>query len=798
MTKRISTSILSVLLSVSVTAVSFAQTYQKTERGVKVRVNKVNIDVQFYTSNIVRILKSPVGTNFHKTSFAVIKKPEHVDFSVKRNNNTLDIVGKSLKVSLDLKDGKVSFYSSSGKELLTEKAGGTQFSPCKDPLEHAFDVRQSFQLTNDEAIYGLGQHQRGTMDQRNQTLFLEQRNRQIDIPYFYSTRGYGLFWDNTSTTIFKDTTGVTYFDSTVGKCVDYYVLREESAIQGLARWEGLTGKAPMFPKWAFGYWQSRERYKTQDQLLGVVEKYRSLKVPLDVIVQDWRYWGGVHKHWNSTKFISSRYPQPKEMVSQVHKMNAHIVISVWPSFGEDTQIYKEMNEHGYLYKEMNTWPPTSDDRVYDVFNPGARSLYWSFLNRDLFSIGIDGWWLDSTEPDQLGPAKRYNDITTHLGLFGKVRNAFPIEHVGGVFKHQRAETSKKRVVILARSAYAGQQRYGSAVWSGDTQSDWKSLHAQITNGLNMAISGIPYWTMDIGGFFSNGYPKGSKDPAFQELYVRWLELGAFCPIMRSHGTSTPREIYQFGHKGYWAYDAIDNFINLRYRLLPYIYSNAWRVTSQAYAIMRPLIMDFPNDEKVRDINNEYMFGPSFLVRPVTRPLYTQRIGKDSSTTDFSRVKTVTTYLPKGTEWYNFWTGKKITGGEEVTAKAPINRIPLYVKAGAVLPMGPFEQYSTQKPDAPIEIRVYPGKDGHFPLYEDENNNYDYQHGSYSLIPITWNDATRSLTIDKRKGGFNGMVKNRVFKIVIVNEQNGSGIAETPASETKTVKYSGKAVSIHFK
>ncbi len=785
------------ILILSLSVGCSAQSYQKTEHGVKATVNNVNIEIQFITNNIIRIVKFPAGTKFDKTSFAVIKKPEEVNFTVTKSGNALHIAGDSLTVDLSLRDGRVTFSDLNGKLLLGEAKQGTRFSPCKDTLEHALEVKQSFQLTPDEAIYGLGQHQRGTMNQRNQTLLLKQRNRQIDIPYFYSTRGYGLFWDNTSTTIFKDTAGVTFFDSTVGDGVDYYFLKSDDADQGLARWEELTGKAPMFPRWAFGYWQSRERYKTQKQLLGVVKKYRSLHVPLDVIVQDWQYWGVDAKQWNSTKFVRSRYPDPEEMVKRVHDMNAHIVISVWPSFGEHTRIYKVMKDHGFLYDSMNTWPPTTDDRVYDVFNPEARNIYWDFLNRNLFSIGIDGWWLDSTEPDQLKPTKHNNDIKTYKGLFGKVRNAFPIEHVGGVFRHQRKETSKKRVVILARSAYAGQQRYGSAVWSGDTQSDWKSLHAQITNGLNMAISGIPYWTMDIGGFFANGYPKGVADPAFQELYVRWLEFGTFCPIMRSHGTSTPREIYKFGKKGYWAYDAIDRFINLRYRLLPYIYSDAWLVTSQSRAMMRALVMDFPDDKKVWNINNEYMFGPSILVRPVTQPLYTRRITKDSSITSFSTVKTVNVYLPKGSDWYNFWTGEKMTGGREVTAKAPINRIPLYVRAGSVVPMGPFEQYSTQKPDAPIEIRIYPGKNGHFTLYEDENDNYDYQHGAYSLISFKWDNSGRTLSIGKREGGFNGMLKDRVFKIVLVNKKTGAGIGETTALGAKTVSYAGRAESIHF-
>jgi len=513
-----------------------------------------------------------------------------------------------------------------------------------------------------------------------------------------------------------------------------------------------------------------------------------------VIVQDWQYWGN-NKHWNSTKF-DKNYPDPKQMVDSVHQLHAHIVISVWPSFGKKTKIYRKLNRHGFLY-DLKTWPPHTADRVYDVFNPKARDIYWKFMNRNLFSRGIDGWWLDSTEPDQLNPNKD-GDVKTYQGLFATVRNAFPIETVGGVYRHQREETSRKRVVILARAAFAGQQRYSSLVWSGDTQSSWKALKAQITNGLNMAFSGIPYWTNDIGGFFSHGnYPHGNDDPAFQELYVRWLEFGTFCPIMRSHGSGTPREIYRFGKKGYWAYDAIDRFINLRYRLMPYIYSEAWRVTSKSRAFMRALVMDFPSDKKVRDINNEFMFGPSFLVAPVTRPMYTHRINKDSSRTNFKKVKKRNVYLPKGSDWYNFWTGKKITGGRTIASKAPINIIPLYVKAGSIVPMGPFEQFATQKQGQPVEIRVYSGADGHFTLYDDQGNNYNYKNGAYSLISFKWDNSQRTMTISKRQGSFPGMAKNRKFKIVIVNKNKGTGVKETSPTNEKIIGYNGTKKVIHF-
>lgn len=770
---------------------SMAQQYQKIFNGVKVQADSMTLAIQFYDKGIVRVTKTPHRDDFKQKSFAVVMKPEKVDFSVEKGVNGLIINDKKIRLKIDSKTGQLQFLNAYGKVLLSEN--GTRFSPCKDTLAHAFAVKQYFKLIPGEAIYGLGQHQSGVINKRGRTILLEQQNMQIAIPYFYSTKGYGLYWDNTSATTFKDDTGAasygTYFESAVGEGVNYYFLESGSMVKGLAAWRSLTGQAPMFPKWAYGYWQSREHYASQGQLLDVVQKYRKLKIPLDVIVQDWQYWSKDNKDWNAMDFGNPEYPRPRDMIDSVHLLHGHIAISVWPDVGVNTAIYKEMESKGFLYDSMISYPPTPNIKVYDAFNPEARDIYWQYMNRGLFSLGIDCWWLDATEPEQKYPDKN-NDIKTYAGLFGVVRNAYPLETVGGVYNHQRMEASKKRVVILTRSAFAGQQRDGSINWSGDIQSSWESLRVQIANGLSMSVCGIPYWNSDIGGFFSQPhYPKGVSDPAFRELYVRWLEFGAFCPIMRSHGTNTPREIYQFGKKGDWAYDAIAKFIKLRYRLLPYIYSLAWQVTSDAATFMQPLIMDFPEDTHTVNISHEYLFGHAFLVSPVTQSFYTSKANEETRT-DFAKVQTWPVYLPKGCDWYNFWTDEKISGGKEVQCKAPIDEIPLFVKAGSIIPLGPVMQYATQIPDSVLEIRIYPGADGNFILYEDENNNYDYENGVYSTIRFEWNDKSKILTIDSRKGDFPGMLRSRIFKVVLIKK----GISN---ATNKLVYYEGKKLSVRF-
>jgi alpha-D-xyloside xylohydrolase len=546
--------------------------------------------------------------------------------------------------------------------------------------------------------------------------------------------------------------------------------------------------------------QSKERYKSQDELVGVVKKYRDLNVPLDGIIQDWQYWGNNYL-WNAMDFLNDEFSNPKKMVDDIHGQNAHLTISIWNSFGPKTKQYRELDSLGALMNfstwpqsGSTLWPPRRDYpsgvRVYDPFNPAARNIYWKYLSK-MHTLGIDGWWMDSSEPDHLDFKPSDLDNKTYLGSFRKVRNAFPLMTVGGVYTHQREVDSSKRVFILTRSAFAGQQRYGANTWSGDVTASWAALRNQISAGLNFSLTGIPYWNSDIGGFFLNNFRRKLEDPEYRELYIRWLEFGTFCPMMRSHGADAPREIYQFGKKGDKAYDAIEKFVNLRYSLLPYIYSTSWDVTSNHSSMMRALVMDFANDKNALDINDQFMFGKSIMVSPVTKAMYVKPFanGKDTfMAEDFSTVKTKETYLPNGAIWYDFWTGEKFTGDKKIVKETPIDLIPLYVKAGSILPVGPSVQYATQKKWDTLEIRIYPGADGKFVLYEDENDNYNYEKGKYTLIPFTWNEKMQTLTVGDLQGAYPGSLTKRVFNIVFVGEGNGSGVEN--ANTKKAIIYTG--------
>lgn len=771
----------------------FSQNYQRTNLGIKSKAEEVQIEIQFFSPETVRILKSPEGSSFTKKSISVIKEPVKTDIKISEDENKISVQSSAVKVQLDTKTGKITYFNLQGEQLFTEKDNGIKFTPVQDVDAKTFLVRQAFLLDKDEAIYGLGQHQNGMMNQRNQKLFLRQQNMQICIPFFQSIKGYGLFWDNYSPTTFADNLQETSFESQVGDCADYYFMYGGNADGVIAQMRSLTGQVPMFPKWTFGYWQSRERYQTQFEIVDVVKKYRNLKVPFDGVVQDWQYWSTDDANWNSTEFGNPGFPRPKEMIDSIHKLNAHVIISVWPSFGPNTKLYDEFKKKGMLLN-FKTWPPTSGDRPYDPYNPEARDIYWNAMNKNIFSLGMDGWWLDSSEPDHMDPKEEDFNIKTYLGTYRKVCNAFPLKTVGGVSEHQRATTSNKRVFILTRSAFAGQQRYGATSWSGDVQSRWDIFRNQISGGLNFSLTGLPYWNTDIGGFFPGAYPKGVKDPAFQELYVRWLQFGTFSTMMRSHGTDTPREIYQFGKKGDWAYDAIEKFINLRYRLLPYIYSTSWDVTANASTMMRALVMDFAKDKKVQDINNEYLFGKSILVCPVTDSMYTSR-ATGNTVVDFSKTKTQKVYLPKGTDWIDFWTGEKIKGEQEIEKETPIDILPLYIKTGSIIPMGPFQQYSNEKSFDNIELRIYAGADGVFTLYEDENDNYNYEKGAFAIITFKWNDLEKKLTIYERKGSFKGMLKNRKFNIVLVKADHGVGIGTIKPD--RTITYNGSETVVNF-
>lgn len=789
---------------------SVAQEYQRTAAGISASIRDIVTELQFFNAGTVRVLKYPAGKQTDKSSLSVTAKPQQTAFSVKQSNGAVSLVSDLVMVKLDLSNGKISFFNKNGKEiLLSEKEAGTVFEPFIDAGAASFSAKQVFELDKDEAIYGLGQQQRGKMIQRNLSLMMIQGNTDDYIPFFQSVKGYGLFWDNYSPTRFEDRESSTSFRSQVAGCIDYYFMYGGNADGVIAQMRNLTGQAPMFPLWTYGFWQSKERYKSQQELVEVVKKYRALGVPLDGIIQDWQYWGNNYL-WNAMDFQNPEFPAPKKMVNDIHALNAHLIISIWSSFGPHTLPYKELNKIDALFN-FKTWPESGSDkwppnpdypsgvRVYDAYNPEARNIYWKYLNKNLFSLGIDGWWMDSSEPDHFHANDSDYNTRTYLGSFRKVRNAYPLMTVGGVYDHQRITETNKRVFILTRSAFAGQQRYGANTWSGDVVASWSTLRNQVSAGLNFSLTGIPYWNSDIGGFFLWNFPQKLNDPEYRELYVRWLEFAAFNPMMRSHGADAPREIYQFGKKGDKAYDAIEKFINLRYTFLPYIYSNSWQVTNSQSSMMRALVMDFPKDRKALDINDQFMFGKSLLVSPVVASMYSKPVvtGKDTSmTADFSIVQSKETYLPAGASWFDFWTGEQLPGGAATTKETPLDIIPLYVKAGSIIPMVQPVQFATEKKWDELEIRIYPGANGEFLLYEDENDNYNYEKGIFSTILFRWDDKKKLLTIGSRKGEFPGMLLRRKFNLVMAGPGKGSG--DTLVSRPDSiVEYEGKELKIKF-
>lgn len=749
---------------------------QRTERltqGAKISSEGIDVEVQFYSESIVRVFKTPKGKPYSSTSLVVTKTPEKTAVTFSKDGSLVVLQSSRVKVILDPVSGRIQFYDTVGKQLLTDSV--TSFIPRNDAGRSSYTVNGSFVLERDEPVYGVGQVMDNKFNRRNSSHHLKNENMYTYSPYFMSLKGYAVYWDNYSISDFVDAPGELSFRS-LGHCSDYYFMYGGNADGVIKQVRALSGKAPMLPLWAYGFFQSKERYQTQDESLNVLKKYRELKVPIDVMIQDWRYWSeynGTDSAWNSQAFDPQRFPEPKRWIDEIHQLNAKLLVVTWPGFGPKTDQRKELESKNMILN-FDTWPPKSGAKPYDVYNPEALNIYWKYLNKGIFSyINNDGWWLDSTEPDHINVKDSDFDSPTYLGSYRSVKNAYSLLHNGGIAKHQKELTKDKRVVLLTRSGFIGQQRYGANTWSGDVQSTWDMLEKQIPAALNYTLMGIPNWNSDIGGFFAGRWKKegGAKNPKFQELYVRWMQFAVFCPMMRSHGTDIPREIFNFGDRGEWCFDAQEKMINLRYHLLPYTYSTSWDVSSADGTFMRPLIMDFASDKKTHDLGSEYLFGRSLLVAPVTKP----------------EVRSWPVYLPAGTEWLDFWTGEKFTGGQTVEKDVPKDIIPVYVKAGSILPWGPAVQYSGEKKWDNLEIRVYPGADGSFTLYEDENDNYNYEKGKYGTIELRWDDSVRQLTISERKGQFPGMLVSRKFKICIVqagvNTGMGAGTAATIAEYT---------------
>ena len=760
--------------------------------------------VEFLTPTIVHVVKG----NPTK-SLVVIAKPETV--AVTQTGNTWK--SSELTVKLNPETQSLTFMTNKGKVLLREQG----WSLIRKNIDE-FEVSQTFALDKDEAIYGLGTIQNGKMNRRGEKKRMEQSNLEDFQNLLQSIKGWGLYWENYSPTMFEDNAQGMTFTSEAGQGIDYYFMYGGSADGIIAQMRYLTGDVPMFPLWTYGFWQSKERYKTAAETESIVDKYRELQVPLDGIIQDWQYWGSNYL-WNAMDFLSEDFANGKQLIENVHKKHAHFMISIWASFGPQTQQFRELNEKGLLMPFQtwpqsglsHIWPPRMDYpsgvKVYDAFSPVARDIYWKYL-KTLYDYGTDAWWMDSTDPDCFYPTEDDYAHKVYGGTWRSQRNAFPLETVRGIYQAQRKDDRGKRIFIMTRSSFAGQQHYGSNMWSGDVNSSWDMLRKQVPAGLSFTLTGNPNFNTDIGGFFCNAYntmglASAPKNPQFQELYVRWMQYGLFCPIFRSHGADAPREIWQFGKKGEPVYDAIEKQIRLRYRLIPYLYSIAWQVTSNNDSYMRPLFADFAADRQVWNMTDEFMFGHSILACPIIDPQYTEEkiVRTDAMTgwdrndvrsqkeegrsIDFTATKSAVKYLPKGASWYDFWTGMRYKGGQNVNLQTTLDHVPMFVRAGSILPLGPEMQYVGEKTWDNLEIRVYPGADGTFTLYEDEGDSYRYEQGIYSTITFRWDNKAGTLTIADRQGNYPGMLQQRQFSITL------------PDGRQKTVNYDGHSQKVTF-
>ena len=760
------------------------------------------------------------------------QKPLEVAYSINETDEAIWIETKRIKLQICKEDGLFTWYEQGTSKLYLQEGEKSladtdiihYTTGGEEPIIHrvktvdgernfirnlapvvdrkAFRGKLSFKWQDDEGIYGLGQGEEGIYNYRGHNQYLYQHNMRIPIPFFVSSKCYGILMDCCSLMTFNDDCNGSYLFMDAIEEMDYYFIGGHGLDEVIEGYRYLTGRAQLLPKWAFGYIQSKEAYNTGEELVQVAKEYRARQVPIDCIVQDWNTWKS--GYWGEKRVDPARYPRLKETLDTLHDEHVHAMVSVWPNMNAGGENHTEFFKAGYLLNDYST---------YDAFNEEARKMYWKQANEELFQSGFDAWWCDSTEPfsgpDWGGAVKRepweryYIVGEEHKHYIDATKaNAFALQHAKGIYENQRKTTDKKRVVNLTRSGYASSQQYGTVLWSGDIAATWEVFNKQIREGLNFALSGMPYWTLDIGGFFVVGsawqkrgcgchtnpnplwfwhgdYNEGVEDNAYKELYVRWLQYGTFLPMFRSHGTDTPREIWQFGEKGDIYYDTIEKFIKLRYHLMPYIYSLAGQVYLEHGTFLRSLLFDFLEDEVAQKIDDEFMFGPSILVCPITEPMYYEAGNKPIVKEKIRRC-----YLPQGTNWYDYWTGEVLEGGRWYEVEAPLEKMPLFIKAGAIIPTVEGLQYATQKVVEPMTITIYSGQDGRFALYEDEGDNYNFEKGNYTLIPMDWNEKERSFTLGERQGQYEGMEEKRQFKVKV-------GEKET------LVAYEGKPVVIEL-
>ncbi len=925
--------------------------FARLEHGVQFALNGVTKNVIFYGPKVVRV-NANLGENYWEhPSIVIIEEPGPVSFELQDSAASLVLNGESLRIEISKQTGAVSFFDVEGRLYTRERQDAPQrVTSYEYEGASTYEVENTFTLKDDEAIYGFGYLGTGETQRRGKELLLIQTNIGIVIPVMMSSESYGILWDTYSVMKFKDDeSGAKLWAENAPGGVDYYFMAGEDLDEVVGEYRGLTGVAPMYPKQAFGLFMSKERYPTQDRILEVAKTFREEEFPLDYIVQDWQYWGSSSDGtWSGMIWNPERFPDPEGMTKTIHDLNMKLMISIWPSIGDDTPLGRELDEYGLRQGPLH-WI-SKKARIYDAFSEKGREIYFKHVKEGLLDKGVDALWMDGTEVELTtacwDPYQVARDIKSigqnAMGDTSRYLNPYSLMTTMGTYEGQRA-TSNKRVFTLTRSGWAGAQRTAAASWSGDIYATWETLKSQIADGVNVTVTGNPYWTQDTGGFFVRDYPGGEQNPAYRELFARWFQFSVFNPLMRVHGTSVEREPYIFKEMDPQVYESLLDAVHLRYRLLPYIYSLSWKVTDEGYTLMRPLVMDFPKDQKVFDVDNAFMFGSSLLVNPVTWPMYrelspppgtapssalrtpdgkpglagqyfagenfetpkgkvvdatldhdwpgppladppagldgfynfsgrwegkllapedgeyevglegddgfrlyldgklvaedwndaakrykgakvTLRKGEEipikveyyqggyerylrlawrtpSELREIEAEKgqvdlTMETYLPAGTEWYDFWTNETFAGGQTVAKETPMNVLPLYVRAGSILPMGPVMQYATEQPDAPYEIRIYPGADARFTIYEDDNETYDYEKGEYATYDLVWDDSAKTLTVEAREGAFPGMTKKRELTIML-QAPGGKGGLHAEAFQSKTVEYDGKRVGVSF-
>ena len=792
-------------------------TYQLEGAKAALSADNGSYLLQACSDGIVRCIYSPkepnpnysaLGISPPQTSKCVWKAAETAD--------TLSLQAGSIQLDIGLSSGHFLWRdAATGKELLQEgnkeltsvpvvkySTGGEapkirrvktvdgernfieNLKPYTD--REAYRGKIFFQWRHDEQLHGLGQAEEGIYNYRGQTQYLYQHNMRTPIPFLISDQSYGILFDCGSLMTFNDDARGSYMFFDTVEQLDYYFIHGSTLDDIIKGYRTLTGNAPLLPKWAYGYIQSKEAYRTQEELVATAAEYRKKGIPLDCIVQDWNTWEP--GKWGNKHLDLSRYPNIREANRQLHEMHVHSMVSIWPNMNMGCADINEFLEENLLLGDAST---------YDAFQEKARDLYWRQADAELFQGGFDSWWCDSTEPfsgpDWGGetlrePWERYSLVGGEHKKYldPACANLFALKHAQGIFEHQKKQAPEKRVVNLTRSGYAGSQQYGTILWSGDISANWDTLRRQITEGLNFCMSGLPYWTLDIGGFFvvgtdytkrgcgcndnpnplwfwSGHYNGGCEDLGYRELYTRWLEYGVFLPIFRSHGTDTPREIWNFGEPGSPFYDAIEKFIRLRYRLLPYIYSLAASVTFRQDTVLRSLLFDFAEDTAARQVSDEFMFGRSLLVCPVYQPMY-----YDAGSVPLEKERKRTCYLPSGCTWYDFWTNEPYDGGQSITVDAPLDKIPVFVRSGSLIPMETEKlEYVDQISAAPFEIHIYPGQDAQFLFYEDSGDGYAYEQGDYSIIPLKWEDASSIFSIGEAPNAeFPQSIRGREIRLIL--------------------------------